>query len=122
MKGWQALQLIEICRLPQRPSDVLEMRQAGYGPKARLAFDAAVVGFVNQYERMRDETVERPAPETRNHKPTVLVPKYSQAELLAFLGIEARGQEAAAGATGWMPVGDADWAAVWGDETGAEGE
>jgi hypothetical protein len=125
MKGWQALQLIEVCRLPQRPSDVLQMRASGYGPKARLAFDVACVSFANQFERMRDETVERPAPEMKHRKPTVLAPKYSHRELLGFLGIEVKDRDAAAAMAtgqGWMPVGDDDWAAVWGDEGAGEGD
>lgn len=117
MKGWQAQQLVDVCRLPQRPSDVLEMRQAGYGPKARLAFDAAVIGFVTQFERMRDETVERPAPETRDHRPTVLAPRYSREELLEFLGLPVRGDRAdAAYGMEWAPVSESDWSTVWGED------
>ena len=61
MRGWQAMQLVELCRLPQRPSDLLEMREAGYGAKARLALDLAVVSFANRFEALRQETAEEEA-------------------------------------------------------------
>lgn len=120
MKGWQAMQLVELCRLPQRPSALLEMEAAGYGAKARLAFDLAVVSFANRFEALRQETVERPAPERKKSRPTVRVPKFSEAELLAMLGIDGGGGPEAGG--GWSPtlgpLGDEDWDAVWGEDEG----
>lgn len=66
------------------------MSAAGYGPNAMLAFDLACVGFDRAFTRMREETVEQPAPpRERNRRPTVRVPRYSEAELLAVLGIDA---------------------------------
>lgn len=64
------------------------MGAAGYGPNARLAFDLAAVGFDRAFARMREETVEQPAPRERNRRPTVRVPRYTEAELLAVLGID----------------------------------
>ena len=115
------MQLMELCRLPQRPSGLLEMEAAGYGPKARLAFDLAVVGFAGRFEALRQETVERPAPERKKSRPTVRVPKYTEAELLEFLGIDGGGRRAADGGRDeWLPtlgpLGDEDWDGLWGDD------
>lgn len=107
MSGWQALQLVEVARLPQRPSDLLEMREAGYGAATRLGFDLAVVSFANRFDDIRRETVERPAPDHRNRKPTVQVPKHTHRELLRMLGIVDDGSEASA-AVG-RSLTDSDW-------------
>lgn len=92
------------------------MREAGYGAKARLALDLAVVSFANRFEALRQETVERPAPERKKARATVRVPKYSEAELLEMLGV---GQETGGGGsrtTGFVPnPTEADWDALWGD-------
>lgn len=110
------MQIMELCRLPQRPSDLLEMRDAGYGPRARLALDLAVVGFANRFEALRQETVERPAPDHRNRKPTIRVPKYSERQLLEFLGI-AVGADRPATESAWsVPLTDGDWDALWGED------
>ena len=118
------MQLVELCRLPQRPSGLLEMEAAGYGPKARLAFDLAVVSFANRFEALRQETVERPAPERKKSRPTVRVPKFSEAELLAMLGIDGGGRQEAGG--GWsagpLTLDESDWDGIWGPETGPEPE
>jgi len=67
---------------------------------------------------MRQETVERPAPERKKARPTVRVPRYSEAELLAMLGIDAGAEpDAGLGAMPWFQAPtDDDWAAVWGDD------
>lgn len=111
------MQLVELCRLPQRPSELLEMREAGYGAKARLALDLAVVSFAGRFEALRQETVERPAPERKKGRPTVRVPKYSEAELLEMLGVDGGGRQEAGG--GWSPTlnpTEADWDALWGED------
>lgn len=98
------------------------MRDAGYGPRARLALDLAVVGFANRFDAMRQETVERPAPDHRNRKPTIRVPRYSEKELLEFLGI-AVGADRPATESAWsVPLTDGDWDALWGDDDGMDGD
>jgi hypothetical protein len=96
------------------------MRESGYSGKARLAFDHAVVSFVNRFESLRQETVERPAPESGSRKPTIQVPKYTREELLGFLGIAiGAGNDGEAAGGRWVdagPVQDEDWASVWDDE------
>ena len=96
------------------------MREAGYGAKARLALDLAVVSFANRFEALRQETVERPAPERKKARPTVRVPKYSEAELLAMLGVDpGGGRRAEGGGMAFLPSpSEADWDALWGEDEG----
>lgn len=73
------------------------MKQAGYSPGARLAFDLGCVGFARRWQRVRDETVMRDetAEESRERarsskRHQIQVPKYSEAELLRFLGVDPK--------------------------------
>ena len=45
------MELIEVCRLPHRPSDVLEMKEAGVDAWDRLDFDLGCIGFAERWER-----------------------------------------------------------------------
>ena len=61
----------------------MELREAGYDGRARLAFDLAVVGFGESVEALLSETEQVPA-ETpaKRPRPMKSVPKHTLAELL----------------------------------------
>lgn len=56
-------------------------------------FRRAVFAFGEWFERQREATVERPAP--KNQKPTIRVPKFSEGQLRAMIGLD--GDEGAPG-------------------------
>jgi hypothetical protein len=83
-----------------RPSDLLELDAAGYGPTVRLALDDAYLAFVQQFERMKEATTW--VPDARQHRkaaPMKEVPVYTRDELLAYLDIHDDGE-------GYSPVID----------------
>ena len=63
---------------------------AGIDPRADswLAWQLrrAVWAFGSWFDRQREATVEKPAPRTQ--KPTIRVPRYSEGQLRAMLGLE----------------------------------
>ena len=66
-----------------RYSDLLELRQAGYDGRTRVAFDLAVQGFGDTVTAMLEETEQVPA-ETpaKRPRPMKSVPKHTLAQLL----------------------------------------
>lgn len=73
------------------------MKQDGYSPQSRLDFDLGCVGFARRWQRVRDETVMRDetAEESRERaraskRHQVQDSKYSEAELLRFLGVNPK--------------------------------
>lgn len=64
------------------------MDQSGYGPETQLALDDGWIAFVEEFERLRDETVMVEMEERDKHaKPMVPAPKYSRDELLRMLDL-----------------------------------
>jgi hypothetical protein len=76
-------------RYGQRPSTLLEMREAGYGPDARLSVDEAIFEFSDRWHRMAAAKKEVPDHERpRRARPMKLVPMYDEAFLLRLIDLD----------------------------------
>jgi len=103
-------------RYSKLPDEVIYAAEAGWCHEARYTFNDAVTGYVEQFERMREAYDERPAPRPRGKpKYTKRVPRYTEDELLAYLGIDAEDQvaqqiiEQAIPPSAWDTFDDGDW-------------
>jgi len=68
------------------------MAEAGYSPDVRLALDDAYLGFVREFEQLREMTKLVDAPERdKRAKAQVPVPVYSTDDLKRFLDIPVDG-------------------------------
>lgn len=85
-RRWELLQLYRLAKLPQRPSNLIGLRESGYDAYTALAFDLAVVGFGEEFEAAQQATVDVPAPKERK-RPTVPKAKYDAEDFRRFLGI-----------------------------------
>jgi hypothetical protein len=85
-RRWELWTLYRLSKLPQRPSDLIGLREAGHSDRDCLAFDLMTLEFGERFERATQETVERPLPNERR-RPTIPVPKYAPADLERFLGL-----------------------------------
>lgn len=117
---------MELCELPRLPSELIRMREAGYGEDACLGFDAACVGFARRFRRMAEETVEAWETPAKPPKGKVRVPKpkHSHADLLRVLGLDPadfpEGTDAAAARDALPSLRPEDFlAADWDDGGGA---
>lgn len=64
------------------------MEESGYWPETQLALDDAWIAFVDEWERLRDETIMVEAEERdKNAKPLVPAPAHSPEQLRAWLDI-----------------------------------
>ena len=93
--------------------------EAGWCHEVRYQFNDAVTAYVERFERMRDAFVEKDAPRpprTRGYKKRV--PKHSEAELLAYLGISPEDKQAqqiieqAIPDEAWDTLDDGEWLSV----------
>lgn len=65
------------------------MEASGYGPETQLALDDGWLAFVEEFERLREETVMVPMEERERHaKPMVPAPKYDRDMILRMLDLE----------------------------------
>ena len=80
------LTLVKLARLPNRPSSLLQLPQAGYSPSVCLRFDVACLAFVEEWERRRDATKQVPMPKRERKDPTMPAPLYTPEQLLGWLG------------------------------------
>lgn len=97
------------------------MREAGYGPEARLAVDDDYLAFAQHFRRMQAATKMVDAPEHKTgQKPQIPVPLHTEAELLAELDITSgdRPSEIVSNALKDRPLVDAEWDALDDDEVG----
>lgn len=92
------------------------MEDAGYSPDTQLALDDGWLGFVQQFERMRDATHMVPMEERpKGAKPMVPAPLYSREHLLRALDIET--DEPSGSRVVDNAIQPSDWGAIdWGDE------
>jgi hypothetical protein len=64
------------------------MEESGYWPETQLALDDGWTSFVEEFERLRDETILVEAEERDKHaKPMVPAPRYSPEQLKKWLDI-----------------------------------
>lgn len=116
-RGWEALRIVQLAtRYSKMPDQVIYAGEAGWGYEARFSFNDAVTSYVEQFERMRDATIEKSEPRPHSKpKYTKRVPKYSESELLQFLGIDPedvaakRVLEQAVPESAWEALDDGDW-------------
>lgn len=80
------MRLYHLAKLPQRPSDLLSLREQGFDAYTRLSFDLAVAAFGMEFEAAQQATIEVPATKERR-KPTTQKQKYDEADFRRFLGI-----------------------------------
>ncbi len=79
--------LDQLSRRPQRPSEILRMREAGYPDGICIDLDLAVLEFGDWVEGRANETVEEHVPKPPKNPPhTKTVRKYKS--LNALLGID----------------------------------
>lgn len=71
--------ILELCQMPRRPSEVLELKEAGYTWAQRLDFDFGLLNFKNWYDALAQETMWVPASQDE-HKGQREVQRYRTVE------------------------------------------
>lgn len=91
------------------------MREAGYGPDARIAVDDDYLALAQHIRRMMAATHLADAPEPKKgQKPQIPVPTYSHEQIMAELDL-ARGQRPSAVVAGMLddrPLDLGEWSAI----------
>jgi hypothetical protein len=79
--------LYRLAQLPQRPSSLLSLPQAGFSDRVCLSFDLAVAAYGEAFQDAREATIEVPAPKAKKTA-TVPAPKYKPDDFRRFLGLD----------------------------------
>lgn len=73
--------------MPRRPSEVLELREAGYSWESRFEFDRGLVQFKHWFEGMRDEVIYVAHDKTNDGKDPK--PKWTAEQILGMYSTDA---------------------------------
>jgi hypothetical protein len=89
------------------------MEESGYSLEAQLALDDAWIAYVDEFERLRDETIMVDAEERDPHaKPQVPAPAHTPEQLRAWLDIGPDQLSPSALVEQLLHPTPQDWAAV----------
>ncbi len=111
---------MEVARLPQRPSDLLNMQRSGHSAWARLSLDLGFAAFDRRFRQLAEETELVDAPKrSKGARPQIPRPKHDRAALLRVLGIDPEDERAAEMVA--VSIAASDWDAI-DDATDGENE
>lgn len=89
------------------------MEESGYSLEAQLALDDAWIAYVDEFERLRDETILVDAEERDKHaKPQVPAPRYTPEQLREWLDIDPTLPSPSAMVDELLHPTPRDWASV----------
>ncbi len=104
---------MEVARLPQRPSDLLNMQRSGHSAWARLSLDLGFAAFDRRFRQLAEETELVDAPKrSKGARPQIPRPKHDRETLLRVLGIDPNDVDAAAYVNAMPSVAAADFDAL----------